>query len=653
MGMMNYRREIDGLRALAILPVIFFHAGFDTFSGGFVGVDVFFVISGYLITSIILAEKQAGTFSLINFYERRARRILPALFFVMAVSIPFAWLWLLPNDIRDFSQSLVAVSVFASNILFLRESGYFDTAAELKPLMHTWSLAVEEQFYVLFPLFLLLAWRLGKRWVIGLLVAIAIISLAVAQWGAFNKPAATFFLLPTRGWELLIGAFVAFYCSAVKTTAENVASNNIIYQAGSAIGLAMILYSVFAFDKNTPFPSLYALVPTIGTALVILVAYPQTAIGALLGNKAFVGIGLISYSAYLWHQPLFAFARHRALTEPSVLVLLFLSFAAFLLAYFNWRFVEQPFRKRERVGREKMVVMSCFITVAVLLIGLYGHLTNGNVFYSNVDAKRLAEIEHRIRINHGLSEVCDDIFTLAAECRTDDEPEVLLWGDSYAMHLMQGLIASKPDLKIIQMTVSVCGPIFDIAPINAEYTETWGRGCLQSNDRVHEWIKSKKTLKYAVLSSWFGQYVGKGAKVLSRDGTVKDGRDVAIGYFLKTLKKLKDHGITPVVFSPTPQTGQNIGRCLAKANFFRLNQSECDFDIETANQNQRLVIELLKKVEEGGFKVVFLSDGICEAGKCSAAVGNIFVYRDSGHLGHEGSALLGRKMNFYKKITNS
>ena len=169
---MNYRREIDGLRALAVLPVILFHAGFQTFSGGFVGVDVFFVISGYLITTIILTEKQAGTFTLINFYERRARRILPALFAVMLVCLPFAWIWLLPQDMKNFSDSLVAVSGFASNILFWRTSGYFEPAAELKPLLHTWSLAVEEQYYVFFPLFLMLTWHLGKRWILVLLALV-------------------------------------------------------------------------------------------------------------------------------------------------------------------------------------------------------------------------------------------------------------------------------------------------------------------------------------------------------------------------------------------------------------------------------------------------------------------------------------------------
>ena len=212
---MNYRREIDGLRALALLPVILFHAGFETFSGGFIGVDVFFVISGYLITTIILAELKQEKFSIINFYERRARRILPALYLMMLVCIPFAGFWLSPSGMKDFSQSLVAISVFASNILFSRESGYFDIAADLKPLLHTWSLAVEEQYYLLFPLFLIATWKLGKRWILGILGVVFIASLALAQWAAFAKPAAAFYLLPTRGWELLIGTFAAFYLSEV------------------------------------------------------------------------------------------------------------------------------------------------------------------------------------------------------------------------------------------------------------------------------------------------------------------------------------------------------------------------------------------------------------------------------------------------------
>jgi peptidoglycan/LPS O-acetylase OafA/YrhL len=214
---MLYRKEIDGLRALAVMPVIFFHAGFTVFSGGYIGVDIFFVISGYLITSIILVELKSETFSIVNFYERRARRVLPALFLVVAVSLPFAWLWLSPLQLKNFSASLVAVSTFSSNILFWITSGYFDSAAELKPLLHTWSLAVEEQYYLFFPIFLVLTWRFGTRRVIALLVVFFIASLAVAQILVASKADFAFFLLPTRGWELLIGAFIAYYLEEKKS----------------------------------------------------------------------------------------------------------------------------------------------------------------------------------------------------------------------------------------------------------------------------------------------------------------------------------------------------------------------------------------------------------------------------------------------------
>ena len=214
--MMKYRPEIDGLRAVAVLPVILFHAGFELFSGGFIGVDIFFVVSGYLITTIIISEMDDGSFSIVNFYERRARRILPALFFVMAACLPPALFWMVASDLKSFGQSLFAVSTFSSNILFWSESGYFDTAAELKPLLHTWSLAVEEQYYIIFPIFLMLTWRFGIRWILVVLSLVFILSLGVAHWGAVYAAhpkilSGTFFLLPTRGWELLVGVFAAFY----------------------------------------------------------------------------------------------------------------------------------------------------------------------------------------------------------------------------------------------------------------------------------------------------------------------------------------------------------------------------------------------------------------------------------------------------------
>ena len=453
---MNYRREIDGLRALAVLPVIFFHAGFQTFSGGFVGVDVFFVISGYLITSIIIAEKEAGTFSIIRFYERRARRILPALFLVMFACLPFAWFWLLPGDMKEFSQSLTAVSVFASNILFWRQSGYFDTSAELKPLLHTWSLAVEEQYYLLFPIFLSLTWRFGKRWIVVTLVFLSIISLMAAQWFSVTKQAATFFLLPTRGWEILIGSFVAFYLFRKEDRKTKID----ISEALSISGLLLIIYGVCAFDQHTPYPSLYALIPTIGTALVILFATQQTLVGKLLGSKLLVSVGLISYSAYLWHHPLFAFARHRSIAEPSRVLIFSLAVVSLLLAYLSWKLVEMPFRNRQRIKRNQVFLGGALCGFVFVLIGLIGNFTPGFAFRYSQEDRDLAEVNLTDAGKYTEKRFSDlDL----RDFDTSNKKKVILIGDSYAEDLVNAVYESGLSDSIQLSTryiSSRCGNLF-------------------------------------------------------------------------------------------------------------------------------------------------------------------------------------------------
>lgn len=368
---MKYRSEIDGLRAVAVIPVLLFHAGFGAFAGGFVGVDVFFVISGYLITTIIVDQMQTGRFSLWTFYERRARRILPALFLVVLCCMPVAYVLLLPGDMKDFAQSAFYVSIFASNIFFWRESGYFATAAELQPLLHTWSLAVEEQFYILFPLFLLAAWRFGRRAIIWTLVLCLVVSLAAAQWGAYNKPTAAFFLLPTRAWELLIGALAAFYLRHNRISTPTWLNNTL-----SAFGLAAILAAVFLFDKETPFPSLYALLPTLGTLLIILFALPGTVVQKVLSLRLLVGIGLISYSLYLWHQPIFAFYRHITMREFSEPVALGLIALALLLSVLSYFLVEQPLRHRSASNRRVLSLagLSCMVIGG---LGIFGWASDG------------------------------------------------------------------------------------------------------------------------------------------------------------------------------------------------------------------------------------------------------------------------------------
>lgn len=479
---MKYRREIDGLRAIAVVSVIFFHAGFQAFSGGYVGVDIFFVISGYLITSIIITEQSAGAFSLTNFYERRARRILPALFLVLTVCLPLAWLYLMPRDMDKFSQSLVAVSAFSSNILFWRSSGYFETVAELNPLLHTWSLAVEEQFYLLFPIFLVLSWRLGKRWLICLLSLTAAISLVGASWGVVAKPDFTFFMLPTRGWELLLGSFVAFYFERINYQESTKTTN----QVGSLLGLLLILLSIFFFNKNTPFPGLYALIPTVGTALIILFATPQTITGKLLGQKWIVSLGLISYSAYLWHQPLLAFARHRDFSKSNQFTALAICGVTFILAYLSWRYVEMPFRNKQWLSRKKIFTLSITGSLIFISLGIIGQIMHGDVGQLNGQQKAfLAYFDNKLPDWQYFKKIgyeekfrveCDfyDITSYKAgkptktprasisnHCYQDSgKPKTLfIWGDSHAQQLYWGLKQTMPDdWQILQVATSSCAP---------------------------------------------------------------------------------------------------------------------------------------------------------------------------------------------------
>lgn len=382
---MEYRREIDGLRAVAVLPVVLFHAGFETFSGGFVGVDVFFVISGYLITSIILHERSRGQFSLLDFYERRARRILPPLFLVMLVCIPFAWAWMLPHQLKNFGESLLATAVFLSNVFFWQETDYFNDFAETAPLLHTWTLAVEEQYYLLFPIVLISGWfiaeRLGRvpddpfvrKAMIVFFALVALASFAVAEWSATRYPAAAFYLLHTRGWELLIGVLIAFWrWPSGSQASESTLASELL----AALGIGLIVFAVLTYDSRTPFPGVYTLAPTLGAGLIILFANPATHAGRILSAPLLVGIGLISYSVYLWHQPLFAFARILAVDGLGSGMALALCVAVFPLSWFSWKFIENPVR-RMRIRRRTLGAAVVTGMCAFVASGYAGHTTDG------------------------------------------------------------------------------------------------------------------------------------------------------------------------------------------------------------------------------------------------------------------------------------
>lgn len=434
---MKYRPEIDGLRTIAVLPVLFSHAGFSWAEGGFIGVDIFFVISGFLITQIIVSETESGDFSIGRFYERRARRILPALFFVVAACVPAAWLLLTPDQMREFGHSLIAVPIFASNFLFWMEADYFATDSGLKPLIHTWSLAVEEQFYIFFPLLVVAIFWLGRNLLVPALLLITAVSLVLADWSSLHHPEASFFLLHTRAWELLIGSLAAIaYLRGVRVSP---AFANLL----SIGGMIMVVGALALFTEETRHPGYLTLFPVMGTALLLLFGTTTTLPGRLLSTFPFVWIGLISYSLYLWHQPLFAFTRMYLIgAEPIDLAIPMA--VSFVLAYLSWRFVEAPFRNRTLVALPRIVGTSAVFTLVPIYLGFAVTLADGfparwgaqqieiaNVIQREFD-RRLVGIRHgRCHYNRNVGPVGE--FLERWDCLPEnDGPRILVVGDSHA-----------------------------------------------------------------------------------------------------------------------------------------------------------------------------------------------------------------------------
>jgi len=433
---LHYRKEIDGLRSIAVISVVFFHAGFELFKGGFVGVDVFFVISGYLITNIILTEIINNKFSIKKFYERRARRILPALSLVMFTTIPLAFMFLTRSELSSFLKSLVATSIFFSNIFFWKEAPYFGSEAELKPLLHTWSLSIEEQFYILFPIILIFLWKLKKELIIYFLIITLVSSLLLAELASKNFPNANFYFIFTRAWELAIGATVAFYYTYKK---RNNFSKN-LNQSFSLIGLATIIISVFLYSNQTYFPGLYALLPTLGTALIIVFANKNTFIGKFLSNKILVTIGLMSYSFYLWHQPLFAFAR--AYYENINLQIKFLVILLSLfLAFFSWKFVEKIFRDSQKISSKKIFYFSLS---SIIFFVIFGLTTN---YYFNATSTggsetRLAKALSNNKAVYATS-MDERFFIKYRIIYNNNNPEMLVIGSSRIMQVSNNISKNK------------------------------------------------------------------------------------------------------------------------------------------------------------------------------------------------------------------
>ncbi|MDA9054938.1 acyltransferase [Alphaproteobacteria bacterium] len=626
---MKYRAEIDGLRALAVVPVILFHAGFELFSGGFVGVDVFFVISGYLITTILIEDIENKRFSIVNFYERRARRILPALFFVMLVCIPFAWMWMLPNQMKDFSQSLVAVSLFASNILFWRESGYFDAAAEEKPLLHTWSLAVEEQYYVLFPIFLILAWRFGKNRVFWMIVVMATISLLLSEWGWRNKATANFYLAPTRAWELFAGSIAAFIVQK-----QGVKKNDLL----ALVGLAAIIFAIFLYDETTPFPSVYTLVPVLGVVLLVLYSDKETIVAKLLSKKGVVGIGLISYSAYLWHQPLFAFGRIKSPDAPSITLMAVLVVVSFLLAYLSWKYIEKPFRNKAHIIKKKTFFVSVSGILAFTIFGLFGHGTDGFINYTITQQERtILESAVPSPKRQDCHTGGSDYLTYSESCEYfEHNITVAVFGDSHAVELAYALAQElqSEGQGVKHLSFSGCVPIYGVPSEDFPDVDDI-EDCASWTEEVVNGIIADERIKSVIITFRIANALyGHNENTYRNLSDLRGERDrlTIWNSLITTINTLNEAGKRTVFVQQAPELPRLIGYLIPSNDdtfFGGVSRSWWRARVSFVYEN----IDDINNIAD----VVDLADLFCDEEECFSVIDSEALYFDDNHMSVSGA----------------
>jgi peptidoglycan/LPS O-acetylase OafA/YrhL len=632
---MTYRPEIDGLRALAVLAVIFSHANFTLLGGGFIGVDVFFVISGYLITSIILGEYAGGAFSLVRFYERRARRILPALFFVLLCTIPFAWMWLLPPAYEAFSKSFMMATLSVSNIYFLKKNDYFAPDAAEVPLLHTWSLGVEEQFYLLFPLLFL--FKLKTRTIFKIVLIAAIASLIASEFGARLYPSANYYLLPTRAWEILAGSLCAFLVFGRTRPVNGILA---------AAGLFMVVASVFLFDPTTRVPSLAALLPVAGTCALLVFASAQSFAGRLLSVSPLVWIGRISFSAYLWHQPVFAFWRIRSPEQPSQWAMCGLIVLVLLLAALSWRFVEQPFRRgKAEIRRVIGTVAACAIVLAGF--GAWGDVKEGLPFRLAPDVQNF--IEKTTWSDQCLFQIEDGLPTLPDEkCMFDmgAGKTYAMWGDSIGASMAPALREElqRHDIGLVQLTHGFCAPIIGVSTAREE----GAANCDAFNERAISYLKSSSVDTVVLAASWVNFF---NARYMQIDDVEYSGRNVSVADMARrvqeTIKMLENSGKRVVVIYPSPLFDKPVmdimaGRIIKGDATPDFEFSRADFKANTGRAYDVLNAAVPQNITKVLPEAIFC--GPSANATCFFGRDGVAYIADKGHYTHVGAAMVVERM---------
>lgn len=626
----DYRPDIDGLRALAVLGVIVFHASARLLPGGFVGVDVFFVISGFLISSLIIRGMENKSFRFTEFYTRRIKRILPAYILVSLVTLAAASFLLIPNDYIFYTTSLAASWAFLSNVFFSMLSwGYFGQRTEEFPLLHTWSLSVEEQFYFIFPILLLFLFRYFRKYIVAILCALGIAFIWLSELK--TGQAKSYFLLSSRAHELIIGTLTFYLVRRFPLASSMLAS----ILAG--IGMLLILGSLFWLNSGSPFPGINSLYPCLGAAMLIYAGSTRHALMPLLTNRAIVFIGLISYSLYLWHWPIFSFLRYRRIEIDFATGTMAVA-AAFLLAWLTWKFIERPIRSNRQIGFKPAFLRYYALPSAFFMtVGLYSYVTEGAPLRFPEETRQLISSYSFARdLTRSCSIRPDDYRKVTVDYLNDhcaigdvkqNKAKALLLGDSHADHFKPFVdeLAKKAGIKALYHVQGGCFPIYlpDDGPKPEHASDL--TVCRQHNADL---LGFANQFQYVVLAGfWSSEY----------DENFKPRLEAAV-------KKIIQAGATPVIFKDNPSSEKDMSRCiLFKKRGWIPADSNCHLSYAAAMQIQSASDQAIDQIKTA-YPTTILVDPkrvMCNAEECVTHIGNIALYKDSNHINTKAAALLG------------
>ncbi len=620
-----YRRDIDGLRAVAIAAVVAFHAFPRVLPGGFVGVDVFFVISGFLITGILLRGVDDGTFSFAGFYARRIKRIFPALATVLCACLLFGYIALLPAEYEQLGKHAVWGAGFLSNFAFWQETGYFDNAAETKPLLHLWSLGVEEQFYLLWPLVLLLAARLGRPRAFLVVCAIGALSYAANVALVAEHPDAAFYSPLTRFWELLVGSMLAFARSRLSPLLAN---------GASMAGIGLIALAAIAFDPSLQFPGWLATIPVAGAALVIFAGPDAVLNRVVLAPPAAVGLGLVSYPLYLWHWPLLAFERIIGSAPPSLAARSAAVVTALGLAWLTYRWIELPIRRASPMIAVRLTAAMVIVAACSGVVWAAGGLEQRSGIAATLanqrQLKRTPETDPQCFAFVGAT-------PSFPYCRLSDvggAMTVALIGDSHAHALFQGLAEelNARRLNVVLLANSSCAPLVGATTGD---TETERRRCAARIDQILRVVHERPEIRDVYIAIRGEAYIAEQPRILHGPGEVRALFQTSLQ---ATVSALAREGRRLHFVADNPEVSFDPVACIDRP--FRAGQASCSVaraDVEAAQRAYRGDIARIE-----GMTIVEALPALCDATRCPIVADGVLLYADSHHLSVAGSRRLAR-----------